>query len=217
MRALVFDVDGTMYDQNRLRMMLAPQLAGYALRRPLAAWRAVRTLMAWRESLEELRWARRPVSVPRAQMEAAMRATGYAEAQVAAVVERWFEAAPLPLLRRCLRPGLTTLLDAAAAGGTPCAVFSDYDAGRKLEAMGIANRFAAVLCAADPQVQAYKPDPKGLRLLLERLGVRARDAAYLGDRPEIDGAAARAAGVRFVRIGPQGFTPQIISGLTEVS
>jgi pyridoxal phosphatase len=45
-----------------------------------------------------------------------------------------------------------------------------------------------------------KPAPDLLRLALARAGVAPGDAVYLGDTPETDGEAARAAGVPFVRI-----------------
>jgi YjjG family noncanonical pyrimidine nucleotidase len=43
-----------------------------------------------------------------------------------------------------------------------------------------------------------KPDPRILRVALESLGVSASEALYVGDDLQIDGAAARAAGVAFV-------------------
>ena len=43
-----------------------------------------------------------------------------------------------------------------------------------------------------------KPDPRILQVALDGLGVRPRQALYIGDDPAVDGAAARAAGVPFV-------------------
>jgi YjjG family noncanonical pyrimidine nucleotidase len=42
-----------------------------------------------------------------------------------------------------------------------------------------------------------KPDPRILHVALERFGVSPRQALYVGDDPAADGAAARAAGMRF--------------------
>jgi HAD superfamily hydrolase (TIGR01509 family) len=42
-----------------------------------------------------------------------------------------------------------------------------------------------------------KPDPRILHVALEALGVSPERALYVGDDPATDGAAARAAGVRF--------------------
>lgn len=52
-----------------------------------------------------------------------------------------------------------------------------------------------------------KPQPDLLRLALARAGVTAADAIFIGDTPETDGAAARAAGVEFVLLHRPGTRP----------
>ncbi len=61
----------------------------------------------------------------------------------------------------------------------------------------------AALAAVVPRVAPRclgKPAPDLLRIALDRAGVAPGDAVYLGDTPETDGEAARAAGVPFIRI-----------------
>ena len=48
-------------------------------------------------------------------------------------------------------------------------------------------------------VPAFKPDPRGLLLALERLAVAPADAIYVGDTT-IDAEAAANAGLRFVAV-----------------
>ena len=48
-------------------------------------------------------------------------------------------------------------------------------------------------------VRRHKPDPEGLERALAGLAVDGREALYVGDHP-VDGRAAAAAGVRFVRV-----------------
>jgi pyrophosphatase PpaX len=57
--------------------------------------------------------------------------------------------------------------------------------------------FETIVAADDTPRQ--KPDPEPILLALERLGVRAGDAAYIGDSP-FDVGAARAAGVRAIGV-----------------
>jgi pyrophosphatase PpaX len=59
------------------------------------------------------------------------------------------------------------------------------------------NYFETIVAADDTPRQ--KPDPEPILLALERLGVRAGDAAYIGDSP-FDVGAARAAGVRAIGV-----------------
>lgn len=66
----------------------------------------------------------------------------------------------------------------------------------------------AALKVAFPDLEAPslgKPDPHLVSLALERAGVEARDAIFIGDTDATDGGAARAAGVPFVQIArPEG-------------
>jgi phosphoglycolate phosphatase-like HAD superfamily hydrolase len=94
-------------------------------------------------------------------------------------------------------------------------VFSDYPAVPKLVAMGVANFFDIVVTAQDPEVQKVKPNPRGLEVTLERLGVEKHQALYIGDRPETDGAAAYSAGLACVILGRRNIMDQ--SGWIGVS
>ena len=67
--------------------------------------------------------------------------------------------------------------------------------------MGLADFFDVVVSAADPGVNRFKPCPDGIFYALRQLGVDPDAALYVGDRPEVDGEAARSAGVAGVIIG----------------
>lgn len=87
------------------------------------------------------------------------------------------------------------LLTALAAGHT-LAVLTNKPGGFSrtiLDRLGVCGFFARVLGAGD--VPARKPDPAGLRLLLEQLAAPP-DAAWLVGDSAIDVRTARAAGVR---------------------
>lgn len=74
----------------------------------------------------------------------------------------------------------------------------------KLRALKLVQCFdAVVLCDA---LGAPKPSAKGLMEALEGLQVLPKDAVMIGDNPETDGAAAIAAGIRFIRVHTQRFT-----------
>jgi putative hydrolase of the HAD superfamily len=66
----------------------------------------------------------------------------------------------------------------------------------RLAASGLAPFFDAVVTSQS--CGFAKPDPRILHVALDAMGVRPRHAVYVGDDPATDGAAARAAGVRFV-------------------
>lgn len=70
----------------------------------------------------------------------------------------------------------------------------------KAAALGLAERFAVVICTGDLAAGAGKPDPAGFKVCLERLGVEAVETAYVGDDPAKDFAAPRALGMRTVQV-----------------
>jgi putative hydrolase of the HAD superfamily len=49
-----------------------------------------------------------------------------------------------------------------------------------------------------------KPDPRSLKLALDRMGIAADRALYVGDMRSVDEAVARAAGSHFVLVDPYG-------------
>jgi putative hydrolase of the HAD superfamily len=66
----------------------------------------------------------------------------------------------------------------------------------RVAASGIAPLFDVVVTSQSGGFA--KPDPRILHVALEQMEVLPRQAVYVGDDPATDGAAARAAGVRFV-------------------
>ena len=67
----------------------------------------------------------------------------------------------------------------------------------ELDALSVREFFGALVCSEDSRRK--KPHPEALLLALERLGVAAGEAAYVGDSPE-DIEMARSAGVFAVGI-----------------
>ena len=97
-------------------------------------------------------------------------------------------------------PGATALLDALQARGIPLAIVTnkiEEGAHEQVAAMGWTSRFSAVI-GADTAGRP-KPFPDPALLALGRLAVDARDAAFVGDTGA-DMECATAAGIP-VRIG----------------
>jgi FMN phosphatase YigB (HAD superfamily) len=196
LKAIVFDVDGTLYRQDPVRLAMFFRLVRAHLLQPLAGLRTFRWLQAYRKAQERLR--HEPPNgndLADRQLVLASEWTGVPPWVLRSYVRRWMEEEPLGLLRPHLRDGLPELLDAAAGRALRLGACSDYPATEKLAAMGIAGFFQAVVSAQDAEVQRFKPHPRILDVALRRLGVSKEDALYVGDRPEVDAETARQAGV----------------------
>jgi FMN phosphatase YigB (HAD superfamily) len=203
LKAIVFDVDGTLYAQAGLRRAMFLQLVRAHLARPWEGFSTFRVLAAYRRAQELLREGPIDGDLAVAQLQLACRRAGAPEALVKSLVARWMEQAPLPLLPRFMDPELPLLLKAARERGVRLGVFSDYPAAEKLRALGVAEFFEVVLTAQDPSVNRFKPDPCGLREAFRRLRAEGAEALYVGDRAKVDAAAAEAAGVPCIILNPR--------------
>ena len=199
LKAIVFDLDGTLYRQDPLRKaMLLRLVRGHALR-PLSGLRTMRVLNAYRKAQEHLRdsAASSPPSanLAEAQIRLTCERTRAAPGFVEGCVARWMEQEPLDLVARNIQPGLLTFLQACKARGLGLGVLSDYPAHAKLNALGLDGFFDIVLAAQSPEVGVFKPHPRGLLVTAEQLRLSPSECVYIGDRAEVDGRAAAAAGM----------------------
>jgi HAD superfamily hydrolase (TIGR01549 family) len=198
---IVFDVDGTLYRQSPVRRAMLFKLLGAAFASPGAGIAAFRALRAYRHAQEMLRGVEVDGALADAQLQLACRQSGQTADVVAKIVTRWMEQEPLGLLERFVEPALLTFLGAARKRGLRLGILSDYPATDKLAAMRLTEFFDVVVTAQDEQVNRFKPHPGGLVEALRRLDARPEEALYVGDRHEVDGAVASAAGVPCVIVG----------------
>jgi FMN phosphatase YigB (HAD superfamily) len=201
-RAVIFDLDGTLYRQAPLRRAMAWRLVRAHVMHPIRGFRTARVLTAYRRAQEELRGGADSLDLAEAQLDLTAEWTGLDRANVSRLVGRWMESAPLDLLVRVRQPGLQETLETLRAWGLRLGVLSDYRAEPKLEALGVAGMFDVVLCAQQPEIGVFKPNPRGLHVALERLGVAAGEALYVGDRADVDAATAAAARVPCLILTP---------------
>jgi len=83
---------------------------------------------------------------------------------------------------------------------TDTAVMSEAQVRHALGETGISELLEVVVTSVD--VGAAKPAPRGVLAALARLGAEPGEALFVGDA-EVDERAAQAAGVAFVRVGPE--------------
>jgi putative hydrolase of the HAD superfamily len=194
-RALVFDLDGTLYRQSPVRkQMLVRLLKAHALR-PGEGMRVFRLISAYRHAQEALRLEPSGGGSASRQLTIACERAGLSVEVASPIIRKWMDQEPLNILRPHRREGVSELLDAARNRQMKLGLLSDYPAHDKLTALEIAHYFDVVVSAQDPEVESFKPSPRGLQETLRKLEVTPAEAVYVGDRPEVDHAAAHAADV----------------------
>ena len=188
---VVFDMDGTLYDQRRLRMRMLGQLLRDAIvNRSL---HTVLTLRAFRHSREALA-DRQVCDFLTAQYAVPAIRRGCSAEAVRELVAEWMERRPLPLLRDCRRPGVLQLFQAIADQGKRIGILSDYPAAEKLAALDLTADY--VVATTDVDVGRPKPDPAGLEKLLRLAKVAPKRTVLIGDRVERDAAVAARLNIR---------------------
>lgn len=193
-RLIVFDVDGTLYDQRRLRRRMALELLKHLAWSP-AGRRKIRILQVFRRTRETLA-EQEAENITMRQYEDPAGELGISADEVRAVSQEWIDQRPLPFLAKCAEPGVAEFFLGLRRAGRMIAVLSDYPALDKLDAMKLSADL--VVSASDPGVGRLKPHPRGLEVLLERSQVSPADALFIGDRLERDGLCARRCEVPFL-------------------
>src|SRR5262245_17269965 len=105
LKAVVFDIDGTLYRQGPLRRAMLFRLLAAHIVRPVGGWRTLTALRAYRHAQEQLR-GDASGNVAAAQVGLACERARLDRDTVAQTVERWMEREPLAILRRHVQPGL---------------------------------------------------------------------------------------------------------------
>lgn len=184
----IFDLDGTLYDQPRLRIMMAVRLAMYYVLHPfsirqlyiLQYFRKVKD--SWTGSSSEEEIIKKVASDIKTDADS-----------VRMIVRKWIYEEPLDVIAKTKDEQLAGWIGKLRGSGKKVVIFSDYPTNDKLEALGIQSD--GQYCTLDPRIDALKPSPKGLFVIMEDLGVSAEDMLMIGDRAEKDGKSAKAAGV----------------------
>jgi len=203
-RAVLFDVDGTLYRQAPVRFGMSLEMARYFLRSlsPGTFVPLVRRILCFRRTRERLRAIGRPTkSLESLQYAEPASELGEDAAHLRATVSEWILRRPLRHVGKARRRDVDRFLTLLQSRGIKAGAFSDYPVRDKLEAMSLHDHFSIALCATDSEVNAFKPHPAGFLRACELWNLEPREVLYIGDRPEVDAVGAQAAGMPCLIVG----------------
>lgn len=195
--AWLVDLDGTLYWAPGVKLAMAAELA-------LFGWGVAGRLRRFRHEHEALRADPNavdgdPFSV---QLDRTAAAAGVDRDELERDVRRWMIERPLPYVSRFRRQELIDEIRKFKKDGGRTGLVSDYPAREKLGALGALDVFEVIVASGEASgPRRLKPNPDGYLKAAQALGVPPASCLVIGDRSDADGAAARAAGMGFRKIG----------------
>lgn len=192
-RAIIFDVDGTLYDQRKLRFFMLLEMLLCCIRRPRTI-DDLRILRDFRRVREKNSYCV-DANIEALQFVWGARASRVQVEKVRRIVQEWVFTRPLPHLGVCCYPGIYKVFSVLRERGVPIGVFSDYPAKDRMDFLEL--KADILVSATDKDVDRLKPDPKGLIVVASKLDKPVKECLFIGDRDDKDGECARRAGMPY--------------------
>jgi putative hydrolase of the HAD superfamily len=194
-RAVGFDLDGTLYPAAALyQKLIGKGLPN--LRFLIAFGRVRRELRAMLTSQEyRARGIRGIEELHRYQAELVAKRLGSDPERTYHDIETFFYTnAVAPFSKIEPYPGVAGLLDQLHASGLRTGALSDFPCDKKLELLGLANKFDVTMTSEETGF--VKPDRASFDLLAQRLGVANDELLYVGNSEPYDVKGSLGAGMR---------------------
>ena len=184
----VFDVDGTLYYQNKLRLIMGKRLLMYYLLHPLK----FKDLII----IKNFRSLRENAKDTNGLFDITAKKCNVSASRVNEVIKKWIYENPIDALIASKDDTLLAIIDKLKANGKTVVIWSDYEADDKLKALKLSTDY--VYTAEQERVGELKPSPKGLNLIMSDLNVPKDKTIMIGDRMVKDGEAAKKAGCDYL-------------------
>lgn len=194
---IIFDVDGTLYNQSKLRKKMCLMLIAYYTIRP---WKIkdLKILYHFRKERER-KSGYQSINLTREQYEWCAQKVNTSLEDVKRVVDKWIFEFPNKYLKQFMYPGVQTFFLDLDKKNIRKAVFSDYESEKKLASMELTVDIS--VSSTDDNINAMKPLPKGIFHILTELNITNKsNCLFIGDRLELDGKSAKSAGIPFLII-----------------
>jgi HAD superfamily hydrolase (TIGR01549 family) len=195
-KLLIFDLDGTLYDQRclRFKMLIALIIRLLTFRINIIDIRIISTFRKQRErhkgyssltlETDQLDWCSAKLGLP--------------VSKIQHTIEELMYKLPLKYLKSTLYKGVHDFISILKDKGYSIAIYSDYPVDDKLEALGlIADK---TFCSTDRNIGSLKPNNAALLTICQFFNCSTEDAIFFGDRDDTDGESARMADIKFVKI-----------------
>jgi HAD superfamily hydrolase (TIGR01549 family) len=209
----IFDIDGTLYDQSKLRRRIALDILKFCIAHPFKI-REIAIVSRFRKEREKLSFSDAG-NLEMLQYEKVARVMNVSVEEVRKAIRKWILEKPLPYLAATRFSGVIEVFAELKLRNIPIGIYSEYPASTKLEALGISAD--VLVCSTDKDVDCFKPNCKGLQITAQKLGLPASECIFIGDREDKDALCARNAGMPYLILTrKRPFKPNQFNSFNEI-
>ncbi|WPL17689.1 phosphoglycolate phosphatase [Thiorhodovibrio winogradskyi] len=203
-RAVLFDVDGTLYHQSVLRLLMLLEMLALPFKtgsiiKSRQVWKSIGVFRTTREQMRQMHDGSLSLSMLEYLVPA--QRLGMEESNLKGIIQDWMYRRPLKYLQFARRGGLVAVFERLYQSGFRIGIFSDYPAKDKLNALGVSSFVDFFLAATDAEINAFKPDSTGFLRACDLWSLRPDQILYVGDRPKVDAVGAINAGMPVAIVG----------------
>lgn len=189
----MFDLDGTLYNQPRLRLIMATRLVRYYVCHPFKVKELV-VLQDFRKTKDSWEGDSNESLICKAVAEKHNIEKSY----VTGIVQRWIYENPLSAVAATKNVKLLEWIDFLKKNKKTVVILSDYPTQDKLDALQVTCH--GQYSTTSERIGELKPSPKGLLIIMEDFKKCPEDTLMIGDRDEKDGECAKSAGVDYINV-----------------
>lgn len=193
-KVFIFDVDGTLYSQTKMRINMALKLATYYA---LHFWKFKELL-----AISKFRKAREKVEFQSSTIDEliiyASEKVGITPEKTKNAIDKWMFKVPLDVIEKCAFKKLITFIKQITNDGRQIVIYSDYPADDKLKRLKINP--SKIFTPENPNIGELKPSKKAMAYIKSRIDCDNKEIIYIGDRDCKDKLSAEYAGFDYCDI-----------------
>lgn len=193
-KVFIFDVDGTLYSQPKMRAVMALRLLVHY---GLHFWRAKELLSIYHfRKIREDEAFRSDAMAD--QIAAAAKKAGVDVQKARAAIDFWMFEAPLDIMKECSYASVLAFIRRMQEDGKEVVIYSDYPAEAKLQRLGL--KPSRVFTPEDSGIGELKPSKKAMSYIMKEIDCPPEEIVFVGDRKEKDGVSAAYAEIDYCDI-----------------
>jgi putative hydrolase of the HAD superfamily len=164
-KAVVFDVDGTLYNETKLRLYVLGMIFINFLKSPFRTYRYLKIVLSYRKFHEHLRFDANTKNKFKAQVQLTADKFNLQYDDVYNIINEWVHVKPLPFISKSKYKDLDTVIDWLKK--------NNY-------------KMDLIKCSTDEDIDFLKPSSFGFKRVAQILNLHPQEIVYVGDRSHID-------------------------------